>query len=231
VWFLFVIGAVSLLRSPGPTVRLWLGWTAAYLLFMLVGRPPFYAPWYLPAMMPGFLLGCAAAASVLAGFVRLRGRHGATTIVLAWLAVSAFVWPRNLAKVRAFRNVMDAVYVPMGRWIRDHSTPQESVFAGDIGYVGWVSERRILDGAGLVSPQVWHFYRDHAGEPAAHVSFVLAERPRFVVASTQSPHFPSWTTPEFNRLYEPVARFQRTDANEVRLGPRSDYTIFSLRAP
>jgi hypothetical protein len=228
-WVLFAIGAVVLLRGGRATPRLWLGWTAAYLLFMLLGRPPFYATWYVPAVMPGLLLGAAAAALALAAGVRLRGRAGPVAIVMAWLAVTAFVWPRNLAKVRAFRDTMHSVYVPIGRWIGARTGVDESVFAGDIGYVGWGSQRRILDAAGLVSPEVWRFYREHPGDPASHVRFIVAERPRFVIASTRSPNFVHWTLPEFTRLYEPVERFTDRGADAFGVAFTADYTIFSLR--
>ncbi len=230
LWLLFVVGALALLRrSRTASPRLWLGWTGLYLLFMLIGRPPFFAAWYMPMVVPGLLLGAAAGALALAGIVPLPPRPRSAAIALVWLALSAFVWPRNLASVRAFRNVILSVYVPMGGWIRDHSAVTETVFAGDIGYVGWVSGRRILDGAGLVSPETLRFYRDHAADPLAHVALVLAERPRFVVASTRSPNFPRWATPEFTRLYEPVERFRRTDSDVGQLGPNPDYTVFSLR--
>jgi len=229
LWLLFAVGAISLLRRNAAASRMWLAWTLIYLLFMLIARPPFYAAWYGPPVTPGFLLGVAAGALALAGIVLRSQRVRMAVVALAWSALAVVAWRPSMASMRTYKSVIDSVYIPMGGWIREHALPTDTVFAGDIGFIGWISQCRILDAAGLVSPNAWHYYRDHASDPVADVNLVLAERPRYVVLSTLSPTFARWTAPEFARVYEPVTRFRRTDPNAGRLGPNPDYTIFALR--
>ncbi|HLV81485.1 MAG TPA: hypothetical protein VKT32_14460, partial [Chthonomonadaceae bacterium] len=53
----------------------------------------------------------------------------------------------------------DTLRIPMGLWLRAHAAPNERILLEPIGYVGYYSQRPILDMIGLVSPEVFPSYR------------------------------------------------------------------------
>ena len=54
--------------------------------------------------------------------------------------------------IEAFEEGMDASLISIGRWLHDHTRPDETVLCWDIGAIGYYSDRRICDAAGLVTP-------------------------------------------------------------------------------
>ncbi len=114
---------------------------------------------YICPLAPGLLL---AAAVVARG--TLRGpaasiRRGASLLlgiaVAAALLINGWVFVRQVVPhARRFPAGIRECYVGMGRWLHDN-TPEDAVVAAlDIGAVGYVSGRRVLDLMGLVSPEV-----------------------------------------------------------------------------
>jgi len=102
------------------------------------------------------LLGMA----VLAGaMLRRQGRGGrlGRGVMAAAVAATLLINGGLLAlKVRPYatvfsRGVQDCFY-GTGEWLRDNTPPDAVIAALDIGALGYASERRILDLAGLVSP-------------------------------------------------------------------------------
>ncbi len=117
----------------------------------------FYLAWgvsvgarYLLLVMPFVVLaGYAALVDLLAARhrIRLAALAGSALLLLA-VEVTAvrFVtrWPEG----------MDPRLFELARWLRDQTPGDAVVAAHEIGVIGYVSERRILDLAGLVSPEV-----------------------------------------------------------------------------
>jgi len=146
-------------RTFGPRA-LALGAIAATWLVVLVGGYSVKQVWtisrYVSPLLAPTLLGMA----VLAGaMLRRQGAHGRTgrRIVTAAVAATLLVNAGLLmVKVRPYatvfsRGVHDCFY-GTGEWLRDNTPPGAEIAALDIGALGFASERRILDLAGLVSP-------------------------------------------------------------------------------
>ncbi|HKN47039.1 MAG TPA: hypothetical protein VJ144_03620, partial [Candidatus Polarisedimenticolia bacterium] len=106
---------------------------------------------------------------VLGGFCALaplwrRDRNGRAAVV----ALTAVILAQNLVLDRriilpATRNYQQSereVNVFIGDWLRAHSDPSAVVAALDIGAIGYVSGRRILDMNGLVTPDLIPFKRE-----------------------------------------------------------------------
>jgi hypothetical protein len=231
LWAGFAVGLVPAIRLRARWSWLWLAWTVLYVFFFLVARPPFFGPWYLLPAIPGLLLGALMGADAFAAWVLRVAAVRRVAIGCAWGIAAAILFPRHLESVRGFRQAMQSIYVPMSIWIREHTASDDTVFASDIGRIGWISGRRILDGAGLVSPQASAYYREHAHERWADVRLVLRERPRLVVVSTLAPPQDYWSShPEFSAAYEPAARFRLPAGTSHALpGLDPDYTIFARR--
>lgn len=73
----------------------------------------------------------------------------ATLVVNGWIFIG-----QVMPHARQFPAGVRECYVGMGDWLRDNSAPDAVVAALDIGAVGYVSERRVLDLMGLISPEV-----------------------------------------------------------------------------
>jgi hypothetical protein len=58
--------------------------------------------------------------------------------------------------------VINTEMVATARWIAAHTPPGALIAAHDIGAVGYFGERRLIDLAGLVTPEVIPFLRDEA---------------------------------------------------------------------
>jgi len=140
-------------------------WFLGYALLYALRLPVTYqyGRYFMPAMPVYFVTG-------LAGTVWLLDHLRASRI--AWLlarvaAISAGVIWLAFYGIGAGRYAQDVAFietemVDAARWVATN-TPEESLIAAhDIGAMGYFGERRILDLAGLVSPQVIPFIRDEA---------------------------------------------------------------------
>lgn len=60
---------------------------------------------------------------------------------------------------RTFSDGLDSSLGDMARWLRENTESSEVIAAPDIGLIGYVSERRILDLGGLIDPEVGEIRR------------------------------------------------------------------------
>lgn len=68
---------------------------------------------------------------------------------------------RNYVKpsINSFTDGMRDCFIPMGSWLKQNTSEDAVVFTPDIGAIGFYSDRKICDGAGLVSPEILEFIR------------------------------------------------------------------------
>lgn len=65
--------------------------------------------------------------------------------------------------IEAFEQGMEVSLIPIGKWCKLHTPPQSTIFAQDIGAIGYFSDRKICDGMGLVSPAMLPMIRQASG--------------------------------------------------------------------
>src|SRR5205085_11720279 len=70
-------------------------------------------------------------------------------IIILILTLSFF----RAGAMRNEQQHLDAINRQVGMWLNTHASPEAAVAVKDIGYIGYYSKRRILDLAGLVSPE------------------------------------------------------------------------------
>ena len=140
-------------------------WLLLYYGTMFTSHVPAFA-WYFLPPWPLFLGIAALGAGWMAEWVGgLLPRSAGSSIYRAWplglLAFGLF----GAAHLRAIRAdiartqwVEDSLRVPIGLWLHDHARPNERILLEPIGYVGYYSQRPILDMIGLVSPEVFPSY-------------------------------------------------------------------------
>jgi hypothetical protein len=74
-------------------------------------------------------------------------------IALIFWGIGASVYGRDVA-------VIETEMVQIAQWVEDHLEEEAVIAAHDIGALGYYCENRIVDMAGLVSPDVIPFIRD-----------------------------------------------------------------------
>lgn len=161
---------------PGFFAFAWLGWRerrwvalAAVLWFVGYGllyaiRLPVtyqYGRYFMPAMPVFFVAGLAGTKYLLAGLRSNRvgwllARVGMLSGMAVWIAFFVIGAGRYAQDVA----IIETEMVSAAKWVQINTEPDAIVAAHDIGALGYFSERRLLDLAGLVSPEVIPFIRD-----------------------------------------------------------------------
>jgi hypothetical protein len=212
----------------------------------LVGDAPHEFAWYLVPVTFCALPLAAAGAFELGCAVRLRAdaAHAprwlgvaVPAVLLAPLLLNVIVANGHSLKNHArYQRIEDGLRRAVGEWLAANTPPDASVAMEAIGYQGTFSRRRVIDLAGLVSPEVVRI-RARCPDPAAAFSVVLRElRPDYLVlrsfeADRNESFFggPLSATDaeraEFAR-YEEVARFAAPAADAAQWGELGNLTIF-----
>lgn len=138
----------------------WLGYSLVYALRLpvtyqhgryLIPAMPFFWVIGLVGSVEGLWFG-KAADPVLRVVKRVWA--GATAIVLA-----AF-WVMGGSSYAQDVAIINTEMVAAARWLNVHTAPDDLIAVHDIGAVGYFTQRRIIDLAGLVTPEVIPFIRD-----------------------------------------------------------------------
>lgn len=120
-----------------------------------------YGRYFMPAMPVYFVIGLVGTLFLIPG---LRGKRWTWILARVGIISGIFVWlaffsigARRYAQDVA---IIETEMVAAAKWVAA-STPQQAFIAAhDIGALGYFGERRLLDLAGLISPDVIPFIRD-----------------------------------------------------------------------
>ncbi len=152
-----VYGLVSRTKPSRAALGLLLGWTALYFIsYSALGVSGYF--WYYAPLVPGFvvLVGLGAQ-TVVDGLRRLFpsvphpfGRAATLAGVVALIAVPWANMPAAAKKLDA----RAPLYQAMGTWLRTNTPLDASVGMLEVGIMGYYAQRRIIDFAGLIQPEV-----------------------------------------------------------------------------
>ncbi len=216
-WFAVLIGFVTALMQKRHWLLL-LGWIVLYLLGYTVLNVPGYWWYQLPVLFVLnllFGLGMIKVVEILTQYLKVR----TLSLALSVLFVLGFAFLLARPTVRAMKSYKGdprgPSYVALSEWFRDHAAPSESIAFIEIGYLGYYTENRIVDLAGLVLPDIvphiaegdfswgfWHYEPDY---------YVYLPDFDWALASVRN-------DPRFAQWYQPVA---------ILPGPRkTEFTIF-----
>jgi len=140
----------------------WLGYSLVYALRLPVTYQ--HGRYLIPAMPVFLLIGLVGSVEGLefgksTGYLgRVIGRAwaGAAAIVLAaFLVMGGSSYARDVA-------IINSEIVAAAKWLNTHTAADDLIAVHDIGAVGYFTQRRIIDLAGLVTPEVIPFIRDEA---------------------------------------------------------------------
>jgi len=142
-------------KRPGIVLMiLWVfGLPAAYAVFDFQVLSRYLVP-VIPVVV---VLGAIAWERLAAAVWKGAAARRAALVVFASLAIvqSVAVYMKVVVPpTLAFSRGLETVVCGMGEWLRENSPPDALVAAPDIGAIGYISERRILDLGGLVTPEI-----------------------------------------------------------------------------
>ncbi|MFW6175216.1 MAG: hypothetical protein ACOC7L_00195, partial [Acidobacteriota bacterium] len=211
---LAVAGTWGLARRRSPLLVAPV-WIAGYSLFLALGRVHLH-PWYTVPLHPLLLVVWVAGLCSVAGWAgaalrRLRagdsdpspaGRlsHRLAVAGCAVVVAGAGSVPAALVEAQMRQAQHERAHAAVGRFLAERSRPGELVYAWDIGYVGWLSGRRVLDWHGIVSPELIPYQRR-----SEHVRALLDFRPAWAVVGLYHPASEQiFGAPEVRDLYDQV---------------------------
>jgi hypothetical protein len=164
-------------RRHGPALLWLLGLPLLYLAtgFDVLSR---YA---LPVIPVVVLYGFMALGLLVRG-ERALARAASLLAVLVVLQ-NAFVLARVVyPHTHTFSGDVEDCLGGLGRWCRDNTPPGTAIAIADIGAFGYYSERRVIDLAGLVTPELLPLVNAHPIEDiAAGLLFADIVRPAYLV--------------------------------------------------
>ncbi len=184
-WVIRVIRARDL-RSAAA----WL-WCAGYLLVYAVRLPPYQHGRYLMPAIPilllfgllGFLhLAGDRADAVFPGRARIAWQMGLVLLLAGFAALGARAYGQDVG-------LIETEMVNTAKWASASLPPDAVIAAHDIGALGYFDRHRLIDMAGLVSPEVIPFLRDQPRLAAfldSHGANYLIAFPSFYPALTQA---------------------------------------------
>jgi hypothetical protein len=174
---LLPIGLVVLGRRHGRARPLFLAWAVGlpFASAWLAPRLRHHGRYVMPLVPLYVLLGVAGLVAVMGWFEKrmvrqavLRAVQVGTTVLVLGIALWGTVrWADQFAW-----NVdnINKMHVALGHWVAENTSPNAVVAANDIGAIGYISGREVVDTVGLVTPEVidvlspwdWAWKRDAA---------------------------------------------------------------------
>jgi hypothetical protein len=159
-------------------------------------------PWYTVPMVPFYLL--AVVAGIKASGV--EGRHllaGAIAVAVVFITLAAF--PSRLDSLLS----RECAFAAAARDLAPRLTRETVVALPEIGAFGYLAPSRVLDTAGLVSPEALPFYplpADFPNNIAVPPGLIAAMRPDFIVSheALLTPHLTDadWFRADYRKTAE-----------------------------
>lgn len=144
---------------------IWMGWLLGYGVIYALRLPVTYqhGRYLMPAMPLYFLFGFAGFCMVIQRYLAMgRWKFIGKTWIASTIIVELLFWTLGARVFAADVAIIESEMVAVAKWI-NQNTPADAVTAShDIGAVGYFSNRKLLDLAGLVNPEVIPFIRDEA---------------------------------------------------------------------
>ncbi len=140
----------------------WLGYTAVYALRLPVTYQ--HGRYLIPAMPVIFILGLVGTERLLRIEYK-ASRIGWALARLILVSLVALQLMFTYLGAKAYGEdvaIIESEMVATAHWLNQHTEPDAVIAVHDIGAIGYFSQRRLLDLAGLVSPEVIPFIRDEA---------------------------------------------------------------------
>ena len=125
--------------------------------------------------------------TLIAMIQRKLGGLRVSVVLLALLIIAGTVWRLPVMASQYARNVsdIDRMHVALGHWVDENTSPDAVVALNDIGAITYISEREVIDLAGLVTPEITPALRSPE-QTQQLIDFLARRNVEYVII------FPSW---------------------------------------
>ncbi|OYW22855.1 MAG: hypothetical protein B7Z55_04150 [Planctomycetales bacterium 12-60-4] len=174
---LAVCGTLRLLRHGVWTVPVYAWGFAGYLVVMV----PIVAGWYLPPWLAVVVLLTASGCDALS---TIAGRHRWIGSALAYglLLLYAVILPATFQAERGLQTLVETpVRRAAGEWLEENTSPSDWIACECLGYLGYYSNRPMLDFPGLGSPRSVAALRRRPVTERSLQSLIAEETPAWLV--------------------------------------------------
>jgi hypothetical protein len=225
----FLWGAVDTFRHRRAMLPVLLFFLAQWA-FLVLPRSLIFR-WYIPPLLlPYYVVGGLGVAAMQRWHATTATRpalqRAFALVFVGGLALQTGHWLFTAAnRVWAIQSYEESVRKPIGLWLARNTPPDAVISMEPIGYIGYYSQRKILDEVGLVSPGVIPFNRRGAGWFTAvvktyHPDYIV-ERPHFLMANkTLNSGVPMFASPAerdwFWANYQRVQEFPCSGSRSYR---------------
>jgi len=216
-----LLGFINILINDRKWL-IWIAWIMLYIIGYSLLQVPAYHWYQIPIVFVLNIFFGLGALKIISALIRLAKVYKYTYFLFS-IFILAFIWlsvnpESNLKPIQG--DARGKSYTNLSRWLVENTYPCESVAYIEIGYLGYYTNNKIVDLAGLISPDITPYISQ--GDFA---SGFWKYNPDYYI---YLPDF-DWAlsairaNPRFDREYQPVATLP---------GPReSDFTIYKRRNP
>lgn len=138
----------------------WIGYTLIYILRLPVtyqhGRyliPAMTIFWAIGWVGSGFLLEALHRQPFFRNITRFAGKVAISMVWIGFILIGGRAYSEDVA-------IINTEMVQTAKWIAENTPPEALIAAHDIGAMGYFADRKLIDLAGLISPEVIPFIRD-----------------------------------------------------------------------
>jgi hypothetical protein len=160
-----VVAAWRAARHRQWEILIGLGWAVTFVVAYALRLPVTYQ--YGRYLMPVIPVLTAMGTGGLSELLRPQSpKLGLRVVSRTWLLsvglIAAAFWVQGAVRYTRDVQFIETEMVATAHWVNANTPPAALIASHDIGALGYFSGRRILDMAGLVSPEVIPFIRDEA---------------------------------------------------------------------
>jgi hypothetical protein len=149
---LAAIGLFFIIRRY-PQWRLLLIWTLLYFLaYTALGVSRYF--WYYAPLVPGFIVLLGLGITGISEFFSSHKTHLFNLIMAIVFLALVLVQSVNLWQSQKYIDSRLSIYTSVGKWLSANTPPNTSVGTLEVGIIGYYAERRMVDFAGLLQPDV-----------------------------------------------------------------------------
>lgn len=204
-------------------ILLFPAWMALYIAgYTLLDVPASY-PWYkLPILFVLQLLAALGVTGVMILLSRMFQRKWLKLALPTAVAVLYLYFLGNqtiLFPTAATGDPRGPGYTAMSSWFRENTSPDESIAYLEVGYLGYYTDNRIIDTAGLVTPEVIPHLKVHDTDWVyqEYIPYFIVRQRDFDGISLFKP-----PSPEILSQYESVATFPGVGENPLEVLQRKN---------
>jgi hypothetical protein len=181
-------------------------WAAGHVLLYAWRLPVLYQHGrYLMPVLPVVMLYGLAGWFWLAQLIgrRLNLKQGASFVLgrasaLVFVVLVVVFLLLGMQAYRADVAFINGEMVTVARWLEDQTPPNALIAAHDIGAIGYFADRRLIDLAGLISPEIVPIL----GDKAALAEYVLNSDADFLVTAPGWPYTAITSTKDATLLFK-----------------------------